>query len=388
MSGEAERDCAEAAEITSHTREREDARASGSENETPSSWQQLSLNQEEEEEEEAEDGLLLLSDDSLALPAGGGAGGGRVAYGDVSRARVCLNGRKRLVASLAGATVLLVAIIVGLSVVGKAQDRGAHDGEYVIAFGSCTAYDAEKQAIWTDGVIPLAPDAWIWLGDIVYLDDPSVDCRELPNSPQCDCETDWLLTSPFSCFAGDPGHARDRWQSYLSNRDYMAFLDYMCPGSFAHGYFPPPGTDKSVCPRPILGVYDDHDFGWNNGNHRQPDKQEFKLMFLDAIGEAADSERRKDLRGAWGAHTLDANGVEVEVFLLDERYNREELPCWTQRDYCQAILDAGPSQHKYQWCADFLLNGSALTGGASCCDKDEKLFRGWCTERASKAHPL
>jgi len=212
----------------------------------------------------------------------------------------------------------VVAAVVGVVLLDARNHR--REG-FVIAFGSCTAYDSEKQAIWTDGVIPLAPDAWIWLGDLVYLDDPSVDCRQMPDSPQCDCESDWLLTSPFSCFAGNVAHARDRWQSYLSNADYLAFLDYMCPGSFAAGHFPPPGTDGSVCLRPILGVYDDHDFGWNNGNHREPDKQAFKLMFLDAIGEAANSDRRSDLRGAWGTHTLDANGVKVRQGLVECDYH-------------------------------------------------------------------
>lgn len=35
----------------------------------------------------------------------------------------------------------------------------------------------------------------------------------------------------------------------------------MCPGTAAAGMVPPPGTDLYVCPRPILGVYDDHDYG-------------------------------------------------------------------------------------------------------------------------------
>ena len=88
----------------------------------------------------------------------------------------------------------------------------------------------------------------------------------------------------------------------------MAFLEFMCPGALAEGYFPPPGNDRSVCPRPILGTYDDHDFGWNNGNRREPDKKRVKDMFLDAIGEPAFSERRNSLRGAWGKETLIVGG--------------------------------------------------------------------------------
>ena len=49
---------------------------------------------------------------------------------------------------------------------------------------------------------------------------------------------------------------------------YRAFMESMCPGSAAAGMVPPPGTDTQVCPRPVMGIYDDHDFGWNNGNRR------------------------------------------------------------------------------------------------------------------------
>lgn len=206
----------------------------------------------------------------------------------------------------------------------------------------------------------------------------------------------------------------------------MAFLEFMCPGALAEGYFPPPGSDRSVCPRPILGTYDDHDFGWNNGNRREPDKKRFKDMFLDAIGEPAFSERRNSLRGAWGKETLIVGGdnaagsgrqsdgsasphtqsddsLEVDVFLLDERYDREPLPCWTNRKYCEAVLQAGAANgrnSRHAWCVDFLIgsNGTGGVGvdgvgtGGSCCRKDEEIFLGWCQDAredpSRQSHPL
>ncbi len=42
---------------------------------------------------------------------------------------------------------------------------------------------------------------------------------------------------------------------------YRAFLESMCPGSTAAGMMPPPGWDVTHCPRPVLGIYDDHDYG-------------------------------------------------------------------------------------------------------------------------------
>eukprot|EP00955_Chlamydomonas_euryale_P045434 353152-Chlamydomonas_euryale.AAC.1 len=63
-----------------------------------------------------------------------------------------------------------------------------------------------------------------------------------------------------------PPHVCVRAQVRLPG--YRAFLEYMCPGSAARPHWPPAGSDPAACPRPVLGTYDDHDFGWNNGNGR------------------------------------------------------------------------------------------------------------------------
>ncbi len=157
------------------------------------------------------------------------------------------------------------------------------------------------------------------------------------------------------------------------------------------GSFPPRGADPEYCDRAILGIYDDHDFGWNNGNGREPSKREFKNMYLDAIGESPESVRRGSERGAWFQYSLNANEGDdksflVDVFLLDERYERSPLPCETRRSFCEQVLSKGLASYSYSqivWCKDFLLGGSL--GRGSCCDKDEKIFFGWCALNSSKA---
>lgn len=57
------------------------------------------------------------------------------------------------------------------------------------------------------------------------------------------------------------------------------------PVTSTHRRPPPPGSDPSSCSRPVLGVYDDHDSGWNNGNRRNRVKHEIKNLYLDALGE-------------------------------------------------------------------------------------------------------
>jgi hypothetical protein len=99
--------------------------------------------------------------------------------------------------------------------------------------------------------------------------------------------------------------ARSLHQAQLTHVDYAHMLEYMCPGYLAAGRFPPDGSDSHVCPRPVLGTYDDHDFTWNNGNGRLPHKQLAKQVFLDALGVPADSPRR-----LWG------RGIECESLML------------------------------------------------------------------------
>jgi len=161
-----------------------------------------------------------------------------------------------------------------------------------VAFGSGTSLDYRSQPIWTQAVIPSNPDAWIWLGDMAYMDKPRINCGDLPWHPQCNCSSTWLHQSNYSCMAGNLDYASSRMEVQLSNPDYAQFLAFMCPGHRAKGLHPPTGSDPSVCSRQILGTYDDHDYGWEHGNRRLPQKDKMKQLFLDAIGEPMGSPRR------------------------------------------------------------------------------------------------
>ena len=260
----------------------------------------------------------------------------------------------------------------------------------ILSFGSCTAYDLRDWPIFTDAIVPAEPDAWVWVGDMVYLDEPDQLCGT-PSAATawqaaCNCTPSYIHTPPYSCHAGDVEYARQRWESALQNAPYNVFLDYMCPASRALGYYPPPGTNPAMCPHAILGIYDDHDFGWNNGNRRLPHKEVYKSMYLDAIGESSDSPRRGAGKGAWAKYTFNADkgDAAVDVFLLDERFDRDPLPCDTRRAYCEEVVlpdKSGAHRHDRAFCEDFLSAGG-------CCEKDEAIFHGWCREPASAASPL
>eukprot|EP00903_Cladosiphon_okamuranus_P012811 g11973.t1 len=262
-----------------------------------------------------------------------------------------------------------------------------------IAFGSCasTGMPVELgQPIWTQAIIPAEPDAWIWVGDMAYLDSPTVNCDLLPEDPDCVCVESYILREP-RCAAGNPHRGLRKFQTMIRNPEYNEFLDYMCPAARDLALTPPPGTDSAICPRAILGTWDDHDSGWNDGDARNEKKWLYKNMFLDAIGEARDSPRRNAHQGLWHKHVLNQDtDREIEVFLLDERYDREPKPCYTRQQFCESVLEdlaaGGKETHDTVWCADFLHGGHG--GNGSCCRNDERIFFGWCQEASSRDSPF
>lgn len=257
-----------------------------------------------------------------------------------------------------------------------------------IAFGSGTASEYGPQPIWQQAVIPTDPHAWIWVGDMAYMDLPTVNCAENKKHPQCRCQVDWLHEK--SCMAGNLSHAQARLQSQISNPDYSKFLEFMCPGHREKQVHPPRGPDPSSCPRRIFGTYDDHDYGWQRGNGRLPEKDALKGAYLDAIGEPQSSPRRAPGIGVEHLYTLNSGrkSKEIDIFLLDERYYRDPLPCYLRKDYCFKAVLHNSSHPDFVWCKDLIKGNRAKERGGSCCDKDQKLFFGWCKDKKNKKHQM
>lgn len=283
----------------------------------------------------------------------------------------------------------LIASIVSIAILERTKASLAKDkirSTTRIAFGSGSSLDYRSQPIWIQGVIPSNPDAWIWLGDMAYMDKPRINCDDLPWHSHCNCTSTWLHQPNHSCMAGNLEFASSQMEVQLSNPDYAQFLAFMCPGHRAKGLHPPTGSDPSVCSRQIFGTYDGHDYGWEHGNKRLPQKDQMKQFFLDAIGEPSGSPRRSPGRGIEWKHTLNGGkaGQFIDIFLLDGRYYRDTLPCYTRKSFCEKAALADPQHPKHDWCLDFLQGGNMQRG--SCCMKDEAIFYGWCLKPGNKAH--
>ncbi|GMH86835.1 hypothetical protein TL16_g10670 [Triparma laevis f. inornata] len=167
-----------------------------------------------------------------------------------------------------------------------------------IAYGSCTSYSMESLPL-LSLITRTNPTHFIWLGDVLYLDDPITDCNSPTYLESCGCQnTDFIRIPPHSCYSGDAEHARFMWEFFRETEWVNHFVEYF------------KSIKKTEEDYRMIGVYDDHDFGWNNGNRRMPEKQIFKEMFLDFLDVPNDSIRRRHLEGVQD-HVVISDDIEV-----------------------------------------------------------------------------
>lgn len=159
--------------------------------------------------------------------------------------------------SLAGLLFLLSSIANG------------EDTKWTLAFGSCSRPE-KVQPLWPV-IAAQKPDAWLWLGDIVYGD------------------------------TGEPEVLKAYYAGQTIRKDFQEF-------------------QKAV---PIqMGIYDDHDFGINDVGRENPIAKESMQLLLDFLREAPDSPRRSQ-PGAYASYSFGKPGQEVKLIILDTRYNRD-----------------------------------------------------------------
>lgn len=139
-----------------------------------------------------------------------------------------------------------------------------------IAFGSCSD-QKRPQPLWDD-IVAQKPDVWIWLGDNIYGDSESMD----------------TLRAKYARQKANPVYQQLRQSTS------------------------------------VIGVWDDHDYGVNDGGKEYPRRKESQQVMLDFLDVPANSSLRTQ-EGAYSAHTYGPKGKRVKVILLDGRYFRDPL---------------------------------------------------------------
>ena len=152
-----------------------------------------------------------------------------------------------------------------------------------IAFGSCNT-PLQPTPVW-DAVLKHNPDAWLWLGDVVYADTPP------PTDPT----------------------PQARAQVVLDRQVKLYQLQRAIP---AYQIL----RDKAR----VLGTWDDHDFGLNDDGANFVGREEAQRNFLDFYAEPIDSPRR-GRPGIYSSYRFGPPGRTVQVIILDTRYFRSPL---------------------------------------------------------------
>jgi len=138
-----------------------------------------------------------------------------------------------------------------------------------IAFGSCNKHD-RPQLVW-EAIVEYSPQLWIWLGDNVYGDTEDID----------------LL--------------RQKWSAQKNHGAYRAL------------------ASSAI----ITGIWDDHDYGVNDGGKDYPMKEQSQQAFLDFLDVPPEDVRRTQ-QGIYTTQTFGPEGKEIQVILLDLRFHREK----------------------------------------------------------------
>lgn len=77
-----------------------------------------------------------------------------------------------------------------------------------------------------------------------------------------------------------------------------------------------PGYQKLKTTCPILAIWDDHDYGINDGGADYPGKRESQQVFLDFFG-APPEDVRRTREGVYSAQVFGPPGRRVQLILLD-----------------------------------------------------------------------
>jgi alkaline phosphatase D len=140
----------------------------------------------------------------------------------------------------------------------------------VIAFGSCNKLD-KPQTMWGH-VAANNPNLWIWLGDIIYAD-----------------------TADMKALAA-------HYKRLKTNPEYK----------------------KLRAKAQIIGVYDDHDYGVNDGCRYYPYKKGAKKCLMDFLDVPGNHPLRKR-EGAYQSYTFGKAPQRIKVIVMDTRYFRDSL---------------------------------------------------------------
>lgn len=165
---------------------------------------------------------------------------------------------------------IISALIILVSCKEKSGKSQESESDFILTFGSCNRTELPN-TLWDD-VLAAKPDVWIWGGDIVYADTDSIPVLEAA------------------------------YRSQLAIPEYADLLRHV----------------------PVMGTWDDHDYGLNDGGAEFAARAESQQAFLDFMGADLSDPRRKQ-EGVYYSRRFEKGNGSLNVIVLDTRYHRSAL---------------------------------------------------------------
>jgi alkaline phosphatase D len=168
--------------------------------------------------------------------------------------------------------------------------------DFTIAFGSCNN-QVLPNVMWKE-ILKSRPNVWIWGGDVIYTD-----------------------TKDMTLMA----------QNYQKQKSKLGYANFI----------------KNV---DVLGTWDDHDYGLNDGGIEYSKKEKAQDLFLNFINVNINDVRRQQ-EGVYFAKDYAINDNSVKIILLDTRYFRTALTndTLTQKRYKPNVYGEGSMLGETQW---------------------------------------
>lgn len=146
----------------------------------------------------------------------------------------------------------------------------AQKNEFVLSFGSCNNQNVQNN-LW-EPILSHHPDLFIWGGDIIYSDTEDMK----------------FMT-----------------KNYAKMKSDSAYIHFT----------------KKV---PILGTWDDHDYGLNDGGANYKQKDSVQQIFLDFFDVDLDDPRRTQ-EGIYFTKEFEVEDASIKIIILDTRFFRSDL---------------------------------------------------------------
>ncbi len=168
--------------------------------------------------------------------------------------------------------ILFLFLILSLPINAKTIDK--------ISLGSCLSQD-KSQPIW-DSILDEKSDIFIFMGDNVYGDDKKT------------------------------GNTNKLKKSYIKQKKKIPFKDLK-------------ETNE------VMAIWDDHDFGKNDGGSEYVYKDEAKKLFLD-FWEVPLNDQRRQHSGLYFETKKDIQGGILQIIFLDTRYFKSSFKATDKRN--------------------------------------------------------